>query len=90
MGRNTIDYPHRKASNGLYDSICPTCFATVARSKPKAEMAELENAHVCDSALLAERGLFARPSPLTSNPVPSRTSQMRAASKASDLNHLQQ
>lgn len=83
MSTNALNYPHRKASNGLYDSICPTCFATVARSKPKAVMAELEEAHVCDSAWLAERGLFTKPAPVRSSP-------MEAASNESDLNYLQQ
>jgi hypothetical protein len=56
-------YPHRRDRDGLYDSICPTCFATVARSKPEAEMAELENAHVCNSSFLADRGQFSRAKP---------------------------
>jgi hypothetical protein len=53
-------FPHRRDRDGLYDSICPTCFATVARSKPEAEMAELEQAHVCNSSFLAERGHLSR------------------------------
>jgi hypothetical protein len=53
-------FPHRRDRDGLYDSICPTCFATVARSKPEAEMAELERAHVCNSSFLAERGQLSR------------------------------
>jgi hypothetical protein len=56
-------FPHRRDRDGLYDSICPACFATVARSKPEAEMAELEKTHVCNSSYFAERGQFgsARP-----------------------------
>jgi hypothetical protein len=56
-------FPHRRDRDGLYDSICPACFATVARSKPEAEMAELEKAHVCNSSYLAERGQFSRAKP---------------------------
>ena len=63
MARKLADFPHRRDRDGLYDSICPNCFATVARSKPEAEMSRLEKAHICDSAFLAERGLFARASP---------------------------
>ena len=60
MARKLAQFPHRRDSKGLYDSICPTCFATVARSKPEAEMAQLELAHVCNSSYLAERGQFGR------------------------------
>jgi len=77
MAKKITQFPHRKGSDGLYDSICPTCFATVARSKSEAEMRELEAAHVCNSAYLAERGLYARPSPA------------RAAEPGA-LNHLEQ
>jgi hypothetical protein len=56
-------FPHRRDRDGLYDSICPTCFATIARAKPEAEMAELEKAHVCNSSFLAERGQFSRARP---------------------------
>jgi hypothetical protein len=51
-------YPHRRNRDGSFDSICPTCYATVARSKPEAELAEIDEAHICDSAYLAERGSF--------------------------------
>jgi hypothetical protein len=61
MARKLVHFPHRRDKDGLYDSICPTCFATVARSKPEAEMVELELAHVCNSSYLAERGHFSRP-----------------------------
>jgi hypothetical protein len=53
-------FHHRRNVNGSYDSICPVCFATVCHSKVKAELAELELAHVCDSSYLAERGHFSR------------------------------
>jgi hypothetical protein len=50
MTARLAEFPHRRDRDGLYDSICPRCYATVARSRPEAEMAELENAHVCNSA----------------------------------------
>ena len=53
-------YPHRRNRDGLYDSICPACFATIARSQPEAEMAELEKSHLCNSSFLAERGESSR------------------------------
>lgn len=60
MASKTTLYPHRRNKDGSYDSICPTCFATVGRSKAKADLAEDDRAHVCDSEFLAERGVFAR------------------------------
>jgi hypothetical protein len=38
-------FPHRRNGDGSYDSICPTCFATVARSKAEGGLAENETAH---------------------------------------------
>ena len=61
MASKLSHFPHRRVQDGLYDSICPACFATVARSKPKTNMAEIEKAHVCNSSFLAERGHFSRP-----------------------------
>ena len=53
-------YPHRHNQDGSYDSICTTCYATVASSSDEASLAEHESAHTCDSALLAERGCLSR------------------------------
>jgi hypothetical protein len=50
MSGNPTHFAHRHDRDGLYHSICPLCFATVARSRPEAEMAELELAHVCARA----------------------------------------
>jgi hypothetical protein len=50
MSRNSTHFAHRHDRDGLYHSICPLCFATVARSRPETEMAELEQAHVCARA----------------------------------------
>jgi len=60
MASKLPQFPRRRDRDGLYDAICPRCFATIARSQPEREMAKLEQAHVCNSAFLAERGLFAR------------------------------
>jgi len=53
-------YPHRHNEDGSYDSICTTCYATVASSWEETALAEHESAHTCDSALLAERGCLSR------------------------------
>jgi hypothetical protein len=52
-------YPHRKNRDGSYDSICPACFTTIARSKIEVELGAFERGHICDSSFLAERGHFA-------------------------------
>jgi hypothetical protein len=43
-------WPRRLNPDGTYDSICPTCFQTVARCKNEAELARAENLHVCPGA----------------------------------------
>jgi hypothetical protein len=54
----TTLYPHRCNQDGSFDSICPICYATVARSRQEAELAEIDKAHVCDAYDLAKRCLF--------------------------------
>lgn len=58
MARNPPAFPHRRNRDGSYDSICPACYITIARSKHEAGLAAHEQAHICHSAFLAERGLF--------------------------------
>jgi hypothetical protein len=59
MANTPTLYPHRKNRDGSYDSICPSCFATIARSNVEAELAAFDRGHRCDSSFLAERGQFA-------------------------------
>jgi len=59
MANTPALYPRRKNRDGSYDSICPACFATVARTKAEAELAAFDRGHICDSSFLAERGHFA-------------------------------
>jgi hypothetical protein len=51
-------YPHRRDTDGSYDSVRLTCFATVGDFKSKGKPADHREQHVCDSAFLAERGIF--------------------------------
>jgi hypothetical protein len=51
-------YPHRRNQDGSFDSICTTCFATIAQSSVEANLAECEKAHLCQSSVFAERILF--------------------------------
>ena len=57
---NTI-YAHRHNPDGWFDSICTTCFATIARSRDEAALAEQEKKHLCDLAFLADRGICLNP-----------------------------
>ena len=45
-------WPHRLNQDGTYDSICPTCFQTVAHTRSVAELAPAECDHVCPGAPL--------------------------------------
>jgi hypothetical protein len=41
-------FPHRLNSNGFHDSICTRCHLTIASARNEADLAELENYHVCN------------------------------------------
>lgn len=45
-------WPHRLNQDGTYDSICPTCFQTVARSRTEADPDAAEDDHICPGAPL--------------------------------------
>lgn len=46
-------YPHRRNKDGSYDSICLTCFVTVAFGKSEAELMKLDAQHVCEFSTLS-------------------------------------
>jgi hypothetical protein len=48
MNVPTIDFPHRQNLDGEYESICKTCFATVAKAQNETELVAYERAHICD------------------------------------------
>jgi hypothetical protein len=54
MDRKPIRFPRRLDQNGLYHSVCLTCFQTIAISSSDAVLTEKEWLHKCDggSALL--------------------------------------
>lgn len=60
MVANPNRYPRKRNKDGSYDSICLTCFATVGHSKFECGPLEDTHTHICDSAFLAERGIFTR------------------------------
>jgi len=48
-------YPHRRNKDGSYDSICLTCFLTVAFGKSETELTEFDKKHVCEYFPLSQR-----------------------------------
>lgn len=50
-----IAHPHRHNSDGSVDSICLTCFQTIARAGDEAALTEHERKHSCDREVLAYR-----------------------------------
>jgi hypothetical protein len=41
-------FPHRKNSDGTYDSMCPRCYRTVDHQWVEAELRAQELLHVCE------------------------------------------
>jgi hypothetical protein len=48
-------YPHRRNKDGSYDSICLTCFVTVAFGKSEAELMGYDRQHVCEFSTMSQR-----------------------------------
>jgi hypothetical protein len=68
MAANLLLYPHRHNRNDTYDSICLTCFATVATTLTEPELAVYDRKHICNQFLLSERRLFKPPPSHWQNP----------------------
>ena len=47
--------PHRRNRDGTWDSICLTCFATVATTATELDLAEADRVHICAPAVLSQR-----------------------------------
>lgn len=45
---------HRKNPDHTYDSICTTCFLTVATEENEADLQESEQTHNCEQAIVRE------------------------------------
>ena len=50
-------YPHRRNKEGSYDSLCLTCFVTIAFGKSEAELMNLDTHHVCEFSTLSQRAM---------------------------------
>jgi hypothetical protein len=46
-GKNSSQFHHRINTDGTIDSICLSCFLTVARANIGSDLNELEAAHRC-------------------------------------------
>lgn len=49
-------FPHRRNPDGSLTSICLTCCSTVASHKTEEELVELDKKHICETAILSQRG----------------------------------
>jgi hypothetical protein len=56
--QRNINPPHRTNNDGSFDSICTSCFATIANTRTESELAAHETNHVCDHSFLADRGVL--------------------------------
>ena len=45
-------FPRRQNPNGTFDSICLTCFKTVATVSMEEDLTEFDRQHVCDPCLV--------------------------------------
>lgn len=50
--RTTSRFPHRHNKDDSYDSICISCYATVASVQNEADLAQFEQDHVCEMIFL--------------------------------------
>ena len=49
-------FPHRRNRDGSFDSICMTCFRTVATKYKETELNDAEKDHTCERSAVAQRG----------------------------------
>ena len=52
----TARFPHRSNKDGSFDSICPSCLATIICVRHESELSVHEDAHVCDPVRLTRIG----------------------------------
>jgi hypothetical protein len=51
-------FPHRYNPDGTYDSICSTCFLTIATVQNEYDLAEIEATHICSQVRLNHFGRY--------------------------------
>jgi hypothetical protein len=57
-----MDLPHRINADGIYESICILCLATVAQGRSLEELRSRHQDHICDSVVWANDYLPSYPS----------------------------
>ena len=53
--QRAVFYPHKRNSDGSIDSICLTCFATIASARTEQELLESDKRHICKPSALSQR-----------------------------------
>jgi hypothetical protein len=49
-----IFFARRRNEDKTWESVCPTCFHTVASGGPESQLTQTEEAHVCE-----QQGIYA-------------------------------
>jgi hypothetical protein len=62
MGHSIARFPHRLL-NGVYESICPICFRTVASDSDEEQLVYAEIQHCCDPKDLEKYEALRKPDP---------------------------
>ena len=90
MTANPKRYPSKRNKGGSYAAIGLTSFAAVGHSTAQCEQLENTQIHICDSAFLAERGIFTRvePGKFPSHSSPSIKPEQRSGLTGASPPHL--
>ena len=48
-------FPHRRNTDGSFDSICLECLLTVANVQNETDLAEYDEYHICNPSILSQR-----------------------------------
>jgi hypothetical protein len=53
--QRAVFYPHKRNSDGSFDSICLNCFTTIASARTEQELLESDKRHICKPSALSQR-----------------------------------
>ncbi len=48
-------FPHRRNTDGSFDSICLKCLLTIAHERNEGDLAKYERYHVCNPSVISQR-----------------------------------
>jgi hypothetical protein len=57
FSQTAVFYPHRLNSDGSFESICLTCFATFATAETESELLEYDKRHICEPTTVSQRAV---------------------------------